>query len=106
MQAAELGDRLCARAEVEVVRVAEQDLGAERAQLVRIDAFDGRLRADGHERRRPQLAVRCAEHAGASSPVLREQRECVQETRHRRSSSVAMKSSNRASPRGTNPKLS
>ena len=39
MQAAELGDHVLARTEVQVVRVAEDDLGAERSQLVGVDAL-------------------------------------------------------------------
>ena len=50
-----------ARPEVQVVRVAEDDRRAERAQLVGVDALDRRLRADGHERgRRRRRRARCA----------------------------------------------
>jgi len=52
MEAAELCDHVLAWAKVQVVGVAEQDRRAERAQLVRVDEFDGRLGADRHERRR------------------------------------------------------
>ena len=77
VQAAELGDQLLARAEVEVVRVAEHDLGAERVQLVRVDGLHGRLRPDRHEGGRPHLAVRGAQDAGARGAVPGRDREAV-----------------------------
>ena len=69
MKAAELSDHVLPGAEMEVVGVAEQDLGAERAQLDRIDHLHGRLRADGHERRRAELPVRGLEHSGTRLAV-------------------------------------
>ena len=69
MQAAELGDEILAWTQVQVVRVAEEDRRAERAQLPGVDALHGALRADGHERRRRHVAVRGAEDAGAGGAV-------------------------------------
>ena len=51
MQAAKLSDQLFARLEVQVVRIAEHDLGADFGEFARIDALDGAERADGHEDR-------------------------------------------------------
>ena len=71
---AELLDDRLAGSEVEVVRVGEDDVGAERAHLVRVERLDGSLRPDGHEGRRPDLPVRRGEHAGASRAVGRVER--------------------------------
>jgi hypothetical protein len=71
VQPAELGDELLPGPEVQVVRVAEQDRRADRAQLVRVDGLDRSLRPDGHERRRRHVAVRGVQHAGSCSPVRR-----------------------------------
>jgi len=71
VQAAELGDQLVARPEVEVVGVAEHDPGAERVHLVRVEGLDRRLGADRHEGGRLDLAVRSPEHPSARPPVLR-----------------------------------
>ncbi len=71
VQAAEVADQLVAGAEVQVVRVAEQDLRAEVAHLVRVERLDGPLRPDRHEDRRAHLAVRGAQHAGARGAVGR-----------------------------------
>ena len=69
MDAAEgLDDRL-AGSEVEVVRVGEDDVGAERADLVRVERLDGSLRPDGHEGRRPDVPVRRGENTGAGRAV-------------------------------------
>src|SRR2546422_6666078 len=72
MQPAELGDRLDARAEEQVVRVAEDHPSAEPAQLFRVDALDRRLRSDGHEGGRRYLAVRRVEDPGAGRTVSRD----------------------------------
>ena len=45
--------------QVEVVGVHEEDLGAGRTHFVRAHGLHGRERADGHERRRPDLAAAC-----------------------------------------------
>jgi hypothetical protein len=69
VQAAELLDQLVAGTEVQVVRVAEDDLRAQVAELLRVDGFDRALRADGHEGRRLHVAVRGAQRAGARVAV-------------------------------------
>jgi hypothetical protein len=71
VQSAQLGDHLVPGAEMEVVRVAEQDLRAGGADLVRVERLDGRLRPDGHERGRRDLAVRGFEDAGPGLSVGR-----------------------------------
>ena len=58
VETAVLGDHVLAGPEVEVVRVAEDDLGPERAHLVGVEHLHGRLRPDGHERGRAHFAVR------------------------------------------------
>jgi hypothetical protein len=63
VQAAELGDQLGAGPEVQVVAVSEHDRRAQLAQLVRVDALDRRLRADGHEGGSRHVAVRGGEYA-------------------------------------------
>ena len=50
MQSTELGDQLLAGPEMEVVRVPEHDLGAERAQLLGVHRLHRCLRPDRHER--------------------------------------------------------
>ena len=69
VQPAELGDHVVAGPEVQVVGVAEDDLRADRAQLVRVEALDRPLRADRHERGRPHFAVRGAKDPGAGGAV-------------------------------------
>ena len=69
MQPAELGDHVVARAEVQVVGVAENDLRADGAQLVRVEALDRALRPDRHECRRLHVAVGGTEDAGARGAV-------------------------------------
>ena len=71
MEAAQPLDQLVAGAEVQVVAVAEDDRGAERAQLVRVDELDRRLRADRHERRGRYVAVRRAQDACARGAFAR-----------------------------------
>src|SRR5262249_11838369 len=44
---------------------------AERADLVGVEGLDGRLRPDGHEDRRRDVAVGRVEDAGARPPVSR-----------------------------------
>ena len=61
MEPAELLDELLSRAEVQVVRVREDDVGTERAHLVRVQALHGALRADRHEG--GSLAVRSSRRA-------------------------------------------
>jgi hypothetical protein len=56
---------------VQVVRVAEDDLGTEPAHLVGVEHLHGGLRPDRHERGRPHLAVRSTENAGTRLSVSR-----------------------------------
>ena len=69
MEAAELGDEILAGPQMEVVRVAEDDLRADRVELVRVDGLHRGLRPDGHEDRRADVAVRGVEHAGTRGAV-------------------------------------
>jgi hypothetical protein len=71
VQSAELADHVVARPEMQVIRVAEQDLRPEVAHLVRVQRLDRPFRADGHEHGRPNLPVRGPEQRGARSPVHR-----------------------------------
>ena len=71
VQAAVRGDDLRAGAEVQVVRVAEDDLGAELPQLARLHGLDRRLGPDGHEAGRLDHAVGRHETTGASGSVAR-----------------------------------
>jgi hypothetical protein len=69
VEPAERGDHVVAGAEVQVVGVAEDDLGADRAQFVRVEALDGAFRADGHEGGGSHVAVPGPEHAGTGCAV-------------------------------------
>ena len=62
-------DHFLAGPEVEVVRVAENDLGAGAAHVGRAEAADDPMGADRHERRRLHLAMRQRERAGARGAV-------------------------------------
>ena len=75
MQPAELSDHVLARAKVQVIRVTEHDLRAERAQLLRVEHLHGCLCPHRHEGRRPQLSVRGAENPGPRLPVTRDELE-------------------------------
>jgi hypothetical protein len=79
MEAAELGDHVVARPEVQVVCVAEQDRRPEAAQVGRVERLHRPLRPDRHERGRRHVAVGGVEDACASGTVGR----CDLE-RHRR----------------------
>ena len=57
MDPAELLDDVLARPEVQVVRVAEDDVGAECPNLVGVERLHRSLRADRHERRRADVAA-------------------------------------------------
>ena len=52
-------------ADVEVIGIAEDDLGAHLAQLARVNRLDAALRADGHEDRRIHDAMRRGQPAQA-----------------------------------------
>ena len=62
-------DQLVAGPQIEVVRIAEKDLGAERFEIAVRDRFDRALGANGHERRRLHVAVRRRHHAAARAAV-------------------------------------
>ena len=63
VQAAESLDALVAWAQVQVVGVAQDDLRADLDQVVGIECLDRGVRADGHEDRRLDVAVRRAQVA-------------------------------------------
>ena len=71
VHATEFLDEFLAGPEMEVVRVREHDVGAQRAHLVGVERLDRPLRPDGHERRCPDLAARRGEHAGTGRAVGR-----------------------------------
>ena len=52
VQPAAARDEIVAGPQIQVIGVAEQDLGAERFEIAMRDALHGALRADRHERRR------------------------------------------------------
>jgi len=58
VQSAELGNQVIARAEREVIGVAQEHLDAGVVELLRCEPLDGRLRADGHEDGRGDGPVR------------------------------------------------
>src|SRR5260221_14779288 len=69
VKSAHLGDELWTGPQEQVVRVPENDLGRDRAQVVRSDRLDRRDRADGHELGRIDFAVRQRQLAPASRTV-------------------------------------
>jgi hypothetical protein len=71
VQAPELPDQVFARAEVQVIRVAEQDLRADNLQLDGIDSLDGPFGANGHERGCAHLAVRRLQESRPRGAVRR-----------------------------------
>ena len=52
-----------------MVRVAQQDLGADRFEIPVRDRFHGALRADRHERRRRDFSMRRRHHAAACAAI-------------------------------------
>ena len=66
VQSAELADGLVPGPQIQMIGVAQDDLGVQVVQqIARQDAFDGRLRADGHEHRSLDVAMRGVQNAGA-----------------------------------------
>ena len=63
-------DQIVAGTQVEMVGVAEENLGAERFEIAVRHALDGALRADRHERRRLDVAVRGRHHARARARAV------------------------------------
>jgi hypothetical protein len=68
MQPTEPGDALGCRAQVQVVRVAEDHLRPRRAQIAGRQRLHGRLRADRHELGRVDRPVGSRELAEACTP--------------------------------------
>jgi hypothetical protein len=69
VQAAQAGDALVARAQVEVIRVGQDDPGIQVVQVAGGDRLDGGLGADGHEYRRGNLTVGGLEKARAGAAI-------------------------------------
>ena len=69
MQATKPRHALRARAEHQVIRVAEDDVGAGRAHVLRLHRLDRRGRADRHEGGRADLAALHGDRAGARFAV-------------------------------------
>ena len=66
---------LGAWAKHQVIGISEHDVGAGRADLLRMHAFDRRLRADRHESRRANDSAGRRDLAEACLPIGREQAE-------------------------------
>ena len=77
VQAAELLDHALARSEVQVVRVPEDHVRAERRDLRREERLHRALRADRHERGRADLAVGRPDRPGPGGAVGRLEREAA-----------------------------
>jgi hypothetical protein len=71
VQAAVRGDELGAGTEIQVIRIGENDPGAELGELARRHRLDRRLGAYGHETGRLYLAVRRRQARDPRSPVAR-----------------------------------
>ena len=70
VQTPEIANQLVARAQVQMIRVAEYHLRAQLAQIIGVQRFDRRLRADRHERRRVDDAVRRRESRRRAAPRI------------------------------------
>src|SRR5690349_4050715 len=71
MQSAELANERIPRAQMEMIRVRENHLRTHRFELERIERLDARQRADRHERRRRDVAVRRRENPRPRMPIGR-----------------------------------
>jgi hypothetical protein len=69
VQPARARDHIVARTQVQVVRVAENDLRAGVLEIAMRDRLDGAARAHGHEHRRLDDAVRRVQDAAARLPL-------------------------------------
>src|SRR2546428_11642289 len=69
VKAAAARDQIVAGTQIEVIRVAEQNLDAEVLEVAMRDGLHRALRADGHERRRLDFAVRRRHHASSRAAV-------------------------------------
>ena len=67
VQTAELANERIAWAEMQMVRIRQDHLRAHRLELHRVERFDRRQGADGHECGRRHVTVRRGEGAGAGS---------------------------------------
>src|SRR6185295_4230817 len=68
MQAATARDQIVAGPEVQMVGVAEEDLGAQRLEIAMRDPLHRALRADRHERRRLDGTVRGRHYTATRAP--------------------------------------
>jgi hypothetical protein len=71
VEPAQFIDEFLSRAEVQVIRVREDDVSTKRAHLVRMQAFHRALRANRHEGGSPDVPVTRGDHARAGGPVDR-----------------------------------
>ena len=69
VEPAPAGDEIVAGPQIQVIGVAQQDLGADRFEIAVRDAFHGALRPDRHERRRLDVAVGGGHDAAARAAV-------------------------------------
>jgi hypothetical protein len=69
VQPARAGDEIIARTQVQVIRVAEDDLGAEGLEVAVGDGLHRAARAHRHERRRLHDSVRRRQHAAPRGPI-------------------------------------
>ena len=76
VQAAERRDPLGARAQRQVIRVAQDDARAQALDVARRQRLDGRLRPDRHEHGRLHHAMRGLEQAGARAARARDHLKC------------------------------
>ena len=72
VQPSQIGDQAVSRPQIEMVRVAEDDVRPEVADLLRRQPLHGALRADRHEGRRSHIAVRRSDcpHPGCAAGVF------------------------------------
>ena len=69
VETAEFGDTLRARAQHQMIDIAEHDIGAQLPHLSRIHGLDGRRRADRHESGRADFAAPGRDDAGSRGAV-------------------------------------
>jgi hypothetical protein len=69
METAASRNQSITRPEIQMIGVAQEDLGAEVQEISMGDAFHRALRPDGHERRRLDVAVRRRHHAAARTLI-------------------------------------
>ena len=69
VEAAAPRDEVVAGPQIEMIGVAQENVGAELLEIAVHDALDGALRADRHEGRRLNVAVRGRHHAAAGAAI-------------------------------------